>query len=187
MTMRSFALLAFLAVGACSHDIRLGGDPVDAMPDAMPDAASLTFDPGTYTVSFLDPPLVDCQGTLSGKESDFAGITRATSGLVDGAVLFSVTVNQLTISGAPIQSGFPQSTIALVPQPGAQPPVWTGSVDGQFGSGPDATTRSSLVLAADTSTAHASSGIQGAYGQLFVTAGQSGACTVSLGALFVSS
>jgi hypothetical protein len=153
----------------------------------MPDAVSLAFDPGMYSVSFLDPAYITCMGALAGKESDFAGMTHVTTGLIDGTVTFDVTATQLSISGSPIQSGFPQSTLALMFDPTSQPPVWAGGVTGQFAIGPDGTRATFLGLAVDATTAHASSGIQGAYAELFNASTATGTCSVSFGALFVRS
>jgi hypothetical protein len=182
-------LVGLVACSACSHDIRLG-DRYDAMPDGLSDAPSLPFDPGSYQVSFLGPAQVGCQGTLTGKESDFAGLTPASSGLIDGAVSFAVTTTQLSITGAPIQAGFPQPTIVLAPDPMAMPPtLWDTGEPGACTSvsGPDATTRMWCGLAADSATAHAVGGIQSGYAELFQTTDTMGGCSVSFGALFVRS
>jgi hypothetical protein len=179
------ALVCALAIAACSHDIRLGSE-LDAGTDAAPDAVSSPFTAGNYTVSFLDPPRASCTGTLAGREADFASITRANSQLVDGAVAFTLATNQLTIAGAPIQTAFRQTSVTVVPDATASPPtIWDTSVPGPGTTGPDSTTVTSLALAADSATAQAPTGIEGAYAELFVTADTNGQCAISFGAQFV--
>jgi hypothetical protein len=182
-----FALLAPLALaGACSRDIRLGGEVDAGTADAAPDAATSPFAAGSYVVTFLDPPQQSCTGTLAGHEADFAGITRASSRLVDGVVDLAPSATQLVISGSPIQSGFPSPAITVVPDAGAQPPtLWDSSATGSFGSGPDATTITWLGFAVDSATAHEAGGIQGAYAQMFETSDTSGQCAISFGAQLV--
>jgi hypothetical protein len=129
-----------------------------------------------------------CQGSLAGKESDFSGLTPAGQGLADGSVTFAVTSNQLSITGSPIQSGFPQATIVLAPDPHAQPPtLWDAGLTGTFSSGPDSTTGTWAGLAVDSATAHNPTGIEGAYALLLQTADTTGGCALSFGALFVRS
>jgi hypothetical protein len=179
--------LGLLALGACGRDIQLGTS-LDAASDAALDAVASPFTAGAYTASFLDPPQVMCAGSLARLEADFSGITRANSALVDGTVTFTPTTDQLAISGAPIQSGFPTATITVVPDTTSNPPtLWDMSVNGSFGSGPDATTIVSIALAIDSATAQAASGIQSGYAQLFETADTLGQCSVTFGALFVRS
>src|SRR2546430_1230474 len=131
-----------MAGGACSREIRLGGEPdASVSPDASPDANTSPFTGGSYAVSFLDPPMIQCSGTLAGHDADFSGITRAASPLQDGTVDLAPSSTQLMITGMPIQSGFPSSAITLMLDAAAAPPtLWDNSVPGSFGSGPDTTT-----------------------------------------------
>lgn len=174
--------LVLLACAACSRDIRLG----DVTGDAASDSTHALFAAGNYSVTFLDPAMTVCQGTLAGHETDFSGITRASSSLVDGTVQVAATTDQLMISGAPIQTGFTQSALTLVPDPASTPAtLWDTSINGSFGTGPDTTYVNGLALAFDSATASAPSGIQGAYGRAFFTASGDGQCTVVFGALLV--
>ena len=184
MTMREVGWLCAIASAACGRDIALGG----TAPDAAVDAMVLPFTPGTYRVSFLDPQMTMCDGALAGHEADFAGITRASSGLVDGQVDFTVAIDHLTIVGPPIQSAFAQPSLTLTASPDPQDPgvaLWDAETSGSFGAGPDATQLRWIGLAVDSGTAHKPSGIEGAYAGLFL-ATDSSSCNVMFGALFVS-
>ena len=174
--------LVLLACAACSRDIRLG----DVSADASPDGPHVLFAAGSYSASFLDPVQETCMGTLAGHEADFSTITRASANLVNGTVQLGATSGQLTITGTPIQTGFTQATLTLVPDPQSMPPtLWDTVVNGSFGSGPDATTAGGLGLALDSATASSPSGIQGAYARVYFTASGDGQCAVEFGALLV--
>jgi hypothetical protein len=164
---------------ACSRDIRLGGGE-------GPDAAVAPFIAGSYMTSFLGPEQSMCTGTLSGHEGDFASITPASVGLVDGSVSLTADTSHLVLAGAPIQSGFSQVSVMLVPDPNSgQPAVWDNAVSGSFGAGPDATQVIAVGLAVDSSTAMASSGIEGEYIRDYATNDALGDCSVAFGALLV--
>jgi hypothetical protein len=175
------ALALAVLAPACSRDIRLGDIP----PDAPSDTVATTFIAGSYAASFLDPAQVSCQGTLAGHEADFASVTRASVNLVDGTVQLA-GANPVVVSGAPVQNAFAQSMIALSPDSQAIPPtLWDGTVNGSFGSGPDSTTAMMLALELDSAHATDPSGIQGAYGRVFVTSDTLGVCSFSFGMLVV--
>ena len=175
--MKRLGLLV-LACAGCSRDIRLG---------ELPDAAVTPFIAGTYTTSFLDPAMQSCSGTLAGHEADFAGITRATTTtLLDGTIDLSIVGQELVLSGTPIQSGFPQSSVTLTYDPGAgPPPLWDNTTNASLGSGPDSTQIVAVGLALDSSTAIAPSGIQGEYVRVYMTPDTNGQCGVAFGALLV--
>lgn len=182
MTMRWLGCVCALA--GCSSDIRLGG----TAPDASVDAITSPFSPGMYAASFLDPQMASCDGALAGHEASFAGITRASIGLVDGAVDFAIGVDQLTIAGAPIQAGFSQPSITLAPTRDRPEEIalWEVGVSGSFGAGPDATQLEWIGLAVDSDTAHKATGIEGAYAVVFMASDGTSYCNVVFGALFVS-
>jgi hypothetical protein len=175
--MKLCAVLVLVVCMGCSRDIRLG---------ELPDAAGTPFIAGSYMTSFLDPPAQNCSGTLTGHEADFAGITRASSSLVDGAITMAVNAQQITLSGTPISSGFPQPTVTLAYDPSAGAPgLWDNVVQGSFGTGPDSTTISALGMALDSTTASSPSGIEGSYMRAYLTGDGMGECSVAFGALLV--
>jgi len=184
MTMRWIGCLCALASTACSGDIRLGG----TAPDASVDAIASPFAPGMYAASFLDPQMTTCDGALVGHEASFEGITRASIGLVDGAVDFTVGVDRLTIAGTPIQAGFSQPSITLAPtqDPPEELALWDVGVSGSLASGPDATQLGWIGLAVDSGTGHKPTGIEGAYAIVFMASDGTSYCNVMFGALFVS-
>jgi hypothetical protein len=188
MIVRLAIPLGFILVTACSRDIRLGNEtPIDAPPaDITPDTPGSPFTAGAYTFQFLDPPQYDCTGSLVGKESDFAVVTRASLGLTDGAIDLATPGADLHLTGAPIQSGFGQQTLVLIRDPNVGPPdVWDNVVNGAFGSGPDTTSAVAVAGLLDSSSANAPTGIQGVYARHYVTADTTGECTATFGALAV--
>ena len=177
-----------LFASACGRDIYLGElvPPADASIDAAGNGNPFTA--GSYSVQFLDPPVMSCSGTLTGHDADFNVVTRASLGVVDGAVtLATPDGGSLAIAGAPISNRFGEAMVTLVSDSSSVPPVWSGEVDGSFDAGPDATICQAIALAADPTTAASPSGIQGAIAFLFSTSDASGDCSLTFGALFTKS
>lgn len=187
------AALALCATGACRSDIQLG-TAFDAAPaiDAAPDAPASPFHAGAYTMTFLDPLETNCDGTLTGSEASFAGITRASANLVDGPVtLVAVDAVTITISGAVITTAFGQATIQLVPNPQATPPdfpqnIWDTEIAANFGSGPLSTLHDARYFGIDSTTASTPTSMQCAVALLYETADQAGACFATFGAVLAS-
>jgi hypothetical protein len=175
------AALAMAVVAACGRDVRLG-TAVDAAVDGAPDSNGNPFGAGAYAMAVLDPPQQMCQGTLTGMEPAFAGITRASLGLIDGAVTFDTpTATSLAITGSPITSALGTGAITITPDASNPPGLWDGLVSGDFSAGPASTTRNATDLAADSTT---SQPIQAQLAVLYETLDTMGACTVAFGVSF---
>ena len=186
-------IAAVLALGACRSDIQLGS-ALDAavVVDAPPDAPGSPFAPGAYTLTFLDPVMTSCDGTLIGNEASFDGITRASANLVDGSVtLTTVDATTIQISGAVIATAFGQATIQLVPNPQASPPefpqtIWDIQVTADFGTGPLSTLHDARYFGIDSATATTPTAMQAAVALLYETTDTTGACFATFGAVLAS-
>jgi hypothetical protein len=76
--------------------------------------------PGAYTLTISGPAEVRCDGSLTGHESDYAGLTPADVGFADGAVnVVAPDSATLTVDGTPITDGFGASTVDLLYSDGA--------------------------------------------------------------------
>jgi len=102
-----------------------------------------------------------------GTEGDFAGITRASSGLVDGTVDLAPHRNALLSSGAPIPIPVRVVGDHAPADSAAQPPtLWDSKHHGLVRlAAPDTTTITWRGFAVDSATAPRRERIQGAYGQ----------------------
>ena len=149
---------------ACSRDVRLGTafdaaivSPADAPASVNP------FTAGSYALTFLDPADVQCTGSLIGQEAQFATITRADLSLVDGdVVLATPAADVLSIAGSPITTAWNATNVSLVPGiDGLPASMWAALVEQTFGSGPNTTTRDLMLLALDSTTVTATTGIKG--------------------------
>ncbi len=198
VVMRAWHAAVGVAVGVavasgCGIDVRLG-TALDAAVsvDGPVDASIGPFTPGTFMLTFLDPIDVSCDGTMTGNEASFSGITRATSNLVDGTVTLSpVNATVITLSGTPIMTAFGQASIDLVPNPAALPPefpqtIWDTSVMRDFGSGPLSTLHTVRYFGIDSATASTPTSMQAAVALLYETTDTMGACFVSFGATLTS-
>ncbi len=182
-----------LAFGACRRDIQLGS-ALDAavVVDAPPDAPGSPFAPGAYTLTFLDPVMTSCDGTLTGNEASFAGITRAGANLVDGPVMLTnVDATTIRITGAVIATAFGQPNIQLVPNPQASPPdfpqtIWDTEVAADFGTGPLSTLHNARYFGVDSATATTPTAMQAAVALLYETSDTTGACFGTFGAVLAS-
>jgi hypothetical protein len=178
---RAWWLLGLIA--ACEHDVRLG-TTIDAPADTTPDATANVFTPGSYALSFLDPPTIDCEDALQGMESQFSGVTRAQVSLIDGSVVLATPdVTTMTLTGSPITSGYGVSTVTLTPGVVGPPNFWAAEITTNFGAGPDNTVHDLTLLAFDSTTASAPGGVEGEAGIGFDNSTQTGICTVTFGAL----
>jgi hypothetical protein len=113
-------------------------------------------------------------------------LTAAGVGFTDGTVTLATPIaTTLVVTGVPITSSYAVTEIDLLSgQAGAPPNFWVAQTNATATAGPDSTTRAVNLLAADSSTASAASGIQGEAGAAFSTADSNGTCTVTFGALF---
>jgi hypothetical protein len=181
---RPWRIVAAVVVAGCGHDVRLGV-AFDARVDSAPDASGNPFIPAAYSLAFLDPPTIDCQGTLAGMDAQFTGITRASLSLVDGNVdLATPTATTLTLAGPPITTGWSTASVELAPDDVSLPPnVWASIITTDVGPGPASTRRDVQLLGVDVTTASASAGIQGEVGIGYDTLDLNGTCFVTFGAL----
>jgi hypothetical protein len=138
-----------------------------------------TITPGAYTLA-IDPTAdVYCDGSLAGHEADFAGITASSLALAGGTVAVATpSSSQVTVDGAVIATAFGASPFAL--DLDASGGFFAG-ITNQTGSGPDATTLVGKFFAADATSASPSL-VYAAAGAGYVTADQSGSCSVSFSA-----
>ena len=191
--MQARWIATLLALGACRNDIQLGS-VVDAavVVDAPPDAPQSPFAPGAYMLTFLDPVMTSCDGTLTGNEASFDGLTRAATNLVDGSVMLTIVdPTTIRISGAVIATAFGQPTIELVPNPQASPPefpqtIWDTQVTADFGTGPLATVHDARYFGIDAATATTPTAMQAAVALLYETTDTTGACFGTFGAVLAS-
>lgn len=150
-----------------------------AVIDSVPPPAESQLVGGDYTLEYQEPAKVYCEGTLTGHEADFEGITAASVGLVGGDVTVAVASSEsASVSGAAITSGFGTSSLDLSP-------VDTGYLGGfssSSGSGPDGTTHVGNYLALDAADA-TTDYVYGSAGAMFETAARDGECGVAFGAL----
>jgi hypothetical protein len=135
--------------------------------------------PGTYALAFAAQADAYCEGSLAGKEADFA-LAPAAVGLADGTVTVAIlTPEQMALSGSVLTAAFGGDTLGL---------DWLGdpSMPGLFigyaeagAAGPLGTLQSVTFLALDGETATAST-IQAAGGAEFDdrSAGGGGWCGV---------
>jgi hypothetical protein len=178
------ACLLVPVLAACTHDVRLG-TVIDATVDVAADSAGNPFVAGSYALSFLDPPTTQCQGALSGMESQFAGVTLAQESLINGTVaLATPSGTTLAISGSTISSGWGVASLSLAPNfSGLPATVWAADVTTDLGAGPDSTVHDFMLLAFDSTTTSTPGGVEGEVGVGFDTSGMTGTCTVTFGAL----
>jgi hypothetical protein len=136
-----------------------------------------TIPAGNYTMTVVPQAYVYCDGTLAGQESAFAGITAQQLGLTGGAVSLTVTsATQLDVSGAAIASAYGSQSLLLESTPDMPPGIFAGFAT-PAGSGPLNTTVYGAYLALDSSSASATL-IAGGAGVGYITADQSGFCSV---------
>lgn len=188
------AIAAIVAVAGCGKDVPLGDvtpDGAPPPPDATPmiDAAMNPFTMGSYMLTVQPGPIAMCEAGLVGHEPDFEALTPGSLGVTDGVVTFMTpTSTILTISGTVIQMAIGQSSINLMPgtPPEVPPQIWDGSVSGNFGGGPDSTTRVATDYAVDITTAHAAT-IEAQIAILFVDLATSDDCTLIFGVAFTAS
>ncbi len=191
--MRAGWLVTLFALGACRADVQLGS-VIDApvVVDALPDAPPSPFQAGAYTLTFQDPVMTSCDGSLTGNEASFDGITRAAANLVDGTVTIAdVDATTIRISGTVVATAFGQPTIELVPNPQASPPdfpqtIWDTEVTADFGTGPLSTLHSARYFGIDSATATTPTAMQAAVALLYETADTTGACFGTFGAVLAS-
>lgn len=191
---RARIVAALAALAGCGKDIPLG----DVTPDGAPpppdaplaiDAAINPFTDGSYMLTVQPGPFAMCEGNLAGHEADFTALTPGSLNVTDGVVTFTTpTPTTLTITGTQVQMAIGQSSIDLMPgtQPDVPPNIWDGSVSGDFGTGPDATTRIATGYAVDIDTAHAPT-IEAQIAILFADLASGGDCTLVFGVAFTAS
>jgi len=138
-----------------------------------------TISAGAYTLA-IDPTVeVYCDGSLAGHEADFAGITPGDLAVAGGAVTVATpSGTQVTVDGAVIAAAFAASPFALDLDSSGE---FFAGITSQTGSGPDATTLVGKFLAFDLASASPSA-IYAAAGAGYVTADQSGSCSVAFAA-----
>ncbi len=138
-----------------------------------------TISAGAYTLA-IDPTVeVYCDGSLAGHETDFAGITPSDLALAGGAVTVATpSSSQVTVDGAVIAAAFAASPFALDLDASGE---FFAGITSQTGSGPDSTTLVGKFLAFDLASASPSA-IYAAAGAGYVTADQSGSCSVAFAA-----
>lgn len=171
-----------LTLAGCGRDIRLGGSAADAGIDS-PDAPTSPFTAGGYTLTFLEPSVASCDGSLAGQEPTFEVLTIASERLVGGAVdLATPTFDSLMITGDPVMSAVHQPAVTLQPAGGGAPPgIWDTLISGAFGGGPASTDRVAIDVAVDRTTAAAAGGIEGQLTLVFATTDATGSCSLAFG------
>ncbi|HEY4181950.1 MAG TPA: hypothetical protein VGM90_34135 [Kofleriaceae bacterium] len=178
--MRAWLLVA-LTASACGRDVQLGSAADAAIPDDVP---AESFVPGSYVLALLDTNF-NCDGSLSGMESSFAGVTPASQNVVAGVIdLSTVAADTIRLTGVAISSAFNMPTIDLKPDPQSSDPsfpatIWDADISMTFGTGPLTTTQAERFFGIDQATAH-DAVMQAAVALLFVTSDQAGACTLSI-------
>jgi len=186
MIPRAWTFIGCACLAACGTDVQLGVGP-DAQISI--DAPTGVFATGMYSLAFLDPIDVMCEGSLTGSEPSFMSITRASANLVDGTVsLVMPGENVLAISGTPIESAFGQPSVSLVPNSSALPPdfpqtIWDTSVTRDFGAGPSSTMQVARYFGVDSATASTPTAMQSAIAMFFQTADTNGDCFVTFAAV----
>jgi hypothetical protein len=198
---------AAIVAGGCGTDVDVGGAldggtdagalvdagasdaavAVDAPAD-VPDLPELTpFPDGTWTMTIAptSSKLV-CSGSLAGRESDFTGITRDDVGFVGGDVILAgVDATHLTVSGAPIETGYGAASLSLEEAGGPTVPdyIWIG-VTGTVGAGPTPETMLiALALHVDDRTI-TPEGFDGLASALYAHVLTEGECTVGFAITF---
>ena len=157
--------------------------PVDPPPPGEP--VNL-ISAGAYTMTVGGPALVYCDGSLAGREADFAAVDPAAYGLAGGVIDVAVpSPDRVVASGASLAGGFGAGTLSLdwIGDPDA-PGLFVGWVD-RDGAGPAGTTHVVSYLLVDGATATASL-IQGGVGLDFVDRPGGGFCTVWFDAAFAA-
>ena len=186
-------IVAVAGASACGTDVQLGTAADAAISiDVAVDATVGPFMPGAYSLIFLDPLDMSCDGTLAGNEASFAGITRSSANLVDGTVMLApVSATVVRLSGTPIQTTFGQASIDLTPNPAALPPefpqtIWDTSVMRDFGTGPLSTLHNARYFGIDSTTASTPASMQAAVALLYETSDTTGACFGTFTAVLAS-
>lgn len=165
-----------------------GVDPTDAAPTD----AELALDTGgadaevvdagldSYTLTFPRVAELTCVDALGGRELEFAGLSAADCGLVEGMVtLVRTSSRSWTFGGPALSASFGRSSIrvaaGLFPE---QPPEVLVSTFVLSGAGPRATQRRSGALGVDLSTATLTH-VVGFAGVELSNADDSGSCFVT--------
>jgi hypothetical protein len=161
-------------VGLDPHDVPPARDTDEA--DAQPIDAGLD----TYTLTYSSLAELTCVDALGGRESEFAGLSAADCGLVEGAVtLVRTSSRSWTLGGAAISASFGRSSVrvaaGLFPD---QPPEILVSTFVLSGAGPRATQRRSGALGVDLSTSTLTH-VDGFAGVELSNADDSGSCFVT--------
>ncbi len=125
---------------ACGTDVLLGADPEAA------DAAPIPFFAGAWALILLpDLPVVECRGSLVGREAAF-DLSPAAVGIREGTITLSVSEREVAVSGAPIDEalGVPSLILALG-EPGLPIGLYAGRLRRDL-PGPEQTSLSEMAF-----------------------------------------
>jgi hypothetical protein len=132
---------------------------------------------GTYTLTIQTPAQAFCEGSLAGKEADFASTTAASLMLAGGSVAVTVVgPSAVTVDGSSIQSAFGTTPFELDPNNN-----FLAGFTNQNGAGPDSTSMVGKYFVVDPSSATTNT-INAGVGAGYETSDGSGSCTVAFDA-----
>jgi hypothetical protein len=149
----------------------------DAGPTTRP-TGGVADGPTQLVVDPAQAAQVRCDGSLSGKEADFAGLAPADLGFASGPItVTNVDPDTITIAGDVLGPalGATSAGVTLTDTPDAPGVFWIDAP--RTGSGPDGAALTDAALAVDAGDASAGSDVMAGFATLYQTA-DGGSCQV---------